>query len=95
MFILWGSHARSKKALIDTARHTVIESAHPSPLSAHNGFFGSKPFSRDQRRPRRRRPRPRSTGGSDASSVCCIGVLARVAPAAGTRCARHSDGSRR
>ena len=46
MFILWGSHARKKKALIDTARHTVIESAHPSPLSASNGFFGSKPFSR-------------------------------------------------
>lgn len=46
VFILWGSHARRKKALIDTARHTIIESAHPSPLSAHNGFFGSKPFSR-------------------------------------------------
>jgi uracil-DNA glycosylase len=46
VFILWGSHARRKRALIDTARHTVIESAHPSPLSAHNGFFGSKPFSR-------------------------------------------------
>jgi uracil-DNA glycosylase len=46
VFILWGSHARRKKALIDTARHTVIESAHPSPLSAHNGFFGSRPFSR-------------------------------------------------
>jgi len=35
-----------KKALIDLSRHTVIESAHPSPLSAHNGFFGSRPFSR-------------------------------------------------
>jgi uracil-DNA glycosylase len=46
VFILWGSHARRKKDLIDTARHTVIESAHPSPLSAHNGFFGTKPFSR-------------------------------------------------
>jgi uracil-DNA glycosylase len=46
VFILWGSHARRKRALIDTSRHTVIESAHPSPLSAHNGFFGSKPFSR-------------------------------------------------
>ena len=46
VFILWGAHARKKKALIDTTRHTVIESAHPSPLSAHNGFFGSKPFSR-------------------------------------------------
>jgi uracil-DNA glycosylase len=46
VFILWGSHARRKKALIDTSRHTIIESAHPSPLSAHNGFFGSRPFSR-------------------------------------------------
>jgi len=46
VFILWGSHARKKKALIDPARHVVIESAHPSPLSAHNGFFGSRPFSR-------------------------------------------------
>jgi uracil-DNA glycosylase len=46
VFILWGSHARKKKALIDTSRHTIIESAHPSPLSASNGFFGSKPFSR-------------------------------------------------
>ena len=46
VFILWGSHARRKKALIDTSRHTVIESAHPSPLSASNGFFGSRPFSR-------------------------------------------------
>ena len=46
VFILWGASARKKKALIDTSRHAVIESAHPSPLSAHNGFFGSKPFSR-------------------------------------------------
>jgi uracil-DNA glycosylase len=46
VFILWGSHARKKKALVDTSRHVVIESAHPSPLSARNGFFGSKPFSR-------------------------------------------------
>lgn len=46
VFILWGSHARRKKALIDSRRHTVIESAHPSPLSARNGFFGSRPFSR-------------------------------------------------
>jgi uracil-DNA glycosylase len=46
VFILWGAHARKKKSLIDLSRHTVIESAHPSPLSAHNGFFGSKPFSR-------------------------------------------------
>lgn len=46
VFVLWGAHARKKRSLIDTSRHTVIESAHPSPLSAHNGFFGSKPFSR-------------------------------------------------
>lgn len=46
VFILWGSHARRKKALIDTGRHAVIESAHPSPLSAPRGFFGSRPFSR-------------------------------------------------
>ena len=46
VFILWGGAARRKKALIDRSRHTVVESAHPSPLSAHNGFFGSRPFSR-------------------------------------------------
>jgi uracil-DNA glycosylase len=46
VFLLWGSSARRKRELIDTSRHTVIESAHPSPLSAHNGFFGSRPFSR-------------------------------------------------
>ncbi len=46
VFILWGAAARRKKALIDASRHVIIESAHPSPLSAHNGFFGSRPFSR-------------------------------------------------
>ncbi len=46
VFILWGASARRKKSLIDTSVHTVIESAHPSPLSAHNGFLGSQPFSR-------------------------------------------------
>jgi uracil-DNA glycosylase len=46
VFILWGSSARRKASLVDTSRHVVIESAHPSPLSAHNGFFGSRPFSR-------------------------------------------------
>lgn len=46
VFILWGAYARKKRPLIDTSRHVIIESAHPSPLSAHNGFFGSKPFSR-------------------------------------------------
>jgi len=46
VFILWGSSARRKKALVDIARHAVIESPHPSPLSASNGFFGSRPFSR-------------------------------------------------
>ncbi|HEY2998842.1 MAG TPA: uracil-DNA glycosylase [Acidimicrobiales bacterium] len=46
VFILWGASARKKKALIDTSRHAVIESPHPSPLSASSGFFGSRPFSR-------------------------------------------------
>jgi uracil-DNA glycosylase len=46
VFVLWGSYARKKKPLIDTSRHVIIESAHPSPLSAHHGFFGSRPFSR-------------------------------------------------
>ena len=46
VFVLWGAAARRKKVLVDTSRHVVIESAHPSPLSAHNGFFGSRPFSR-------------------------------------------------
>jgi uracil-DNA glycosylase len=46
VLLLWGAAARRKRALVDTSRHVVIESAHPSPLSAHNGFFGSRPFSR-------------------------------------------------
>lgn len=46
VFILWGGNARSKKPLIDKSKHCIIESAHPSPLSAYNGFFGSKPFSK-------------------------------------------------
>ena len=46
VFVLWGASARRKKAIIDRDRHTVIESPHPSPLSAHRGFFGSQPFSR-------------------------------------------------
>ena len=46
VFLLWGNAAREKKALIDTSRHAVIESTHPSPFSAHRGFFGSRPFSK-------------------------------------------------
>ena len=53
VFILWGASARKKRGLVDTSRHVIIESAHPSPLSAHNGFFGSRPFS----------PRQRGAGG--------------------------------
>lgn len=49
VFILWGSNARSKIKLIDTSRHQVIESVHPSPLSSYRGFFGSKPFSKANR----------------------------------------------
>jgi uracil-DNA glycosylase len=46
VFVLWGGQARKKSVLIDRDRHTIVESPHPSPLSAHQGFFGSKPFSR-------------------------------------------------
>ncbi len=46
VFILWGRPAQQKERLIDTAKHCIIKSPHPSPLSAHRGFFGSKPFSR-------------------------------------------------
>jgi uracil-DNA glycosylase len=46
VFVLWGANARKKIKLIDQNRHSVIESAHPSPLSAYRGFFGSHPFSR-------------------------------------------------
>ena len=45
VFLLWGASARRKRDLVDRSRHVVIESVHPSPLSAHNGFFGSRPFS--------------------------------------------------
>ena len=46
VFILWGSYAQSKKILIDSSKHFIIATPHPSPLSAHRGFFGSKPFSK-------------------------------------------------
>ncbi len=46
VFVLWGNYAQKKLSLINTARHVVVQSAHPSPLSARNGFFGSRPFSK-------------------------------------------------
>ena len=46
VFILWGAYAQKKAAFVDRQRHLVIESPHPSPLSAHRGFLGSKPFSK-------------------------------------------------
>lgn len=46
VFVLWGNYAKEKGKIIDRSKHLVIESAHPSPLSAYNGFFGSKPFSK-------------------------------------------------
>lgn len=49
VFLLWGSHARQKKALIDTRRHLILEAPHPSPLSAHRGFFGTRHFSQANR----------------------------------------------
>jgi uracil-DNA glycosylase len=45
VFVLWGGYAQKKAKLVDAKKHIVIQSAHPSPLSARNGFFGSKPFS--------------------------------------------------
>ncbi|NUU62511.1 uracil-DNA glycosylase [Paenibacillus agri] len=49
VFILWGSHAQKKGAFIDKNRHLVIQSPHPSPLSAHRGFLGSRPFTQANR----------------------------------------------
>jgi uracil-DNA glycosylase len=46
VFILWGRYAQDKGSVIDASKHLVIKSAHPSPFSAHSGFFGSKPFSK-------------------------------------------------
>lgn len=46
VFLLWGAPAQKKKALIDSTRHTLLQAPHPSPLSAHRGFFGSRPFSK-------------------------------------------------
>lgn len=46
VFILWGSHAQKWEKFIDTNKHLIIKSAHPSPMSAYRGFFGSKPFSK-------------------------------------------------
>jgi uracil-DNA glycosylase len=46
VFLLWGGHAQKKRPLIDSTRHCILESVHPSPLSAYGGFFGSKPFSK-------------------------------------------------
>ncbi len=45
VFILWGAYAQKKGAVIDTSKHLIIKSAHPSPFSAYSGFFGSRPFS--------------------------------------------------
>lgn len=46
VFILWGKPAQEKEKMIDTSKHMIIKSPHPSPLSAHRGFFGSRPFSK-------------------------------------------------
>ena len=46
VFLLWGGNARSKKPLIDGSKHLILECAHPSPLSAYNGFFGCRHFSK-------------------------------------------------
>ncbi|HEB81533.1 MAG TPA: uracil-DNA glycosylase, partial [Gammaproteobacteria bacterium] len=49
VFVLWGAYAQKKGSVIDAQRHHVIRAPHPSPLSAHRGFFGSRPFSRINR----------------------------------------------
>ena len=46
VFVLWGGYAQKKLELVDTSRHAIVSSAHPSPLSARRGFFGSRPFSK-------------------------------------------------
>jgi len=46
VWILWGNYARAKKSMINTEKHFIVESPHPSPFSAHSGFFGSRPFSK-------------------------------------------------
>ena len=46
VFVLWGAYAQKKSQLIDSQKHLIIKTAHPSPLSAHRGFLGSKPFSK-------------------------------------------------
>jgi len=46
VFMLWGSHAQSKEKLIDSSKHLILKTVHPSPLSAYRGFFGSKHFSK-------------------------------------------------
>ncbi|MAW65453.1 MAG: uracil-DNA glycosylase [Flavobacteriales bacterium] len=49
VFILWGKYAQEKESLIDTKKHLIIKSSHPSPFSAHKGFFGSNPFSKSNK----------------------------------------------
>lgn len=58
VFVLWGNPAQKKKKLIDTSRHVIVESAHPSPLSASQGFFGSRPFSKVNAALKTRRRQP-------------------------------------
>lgn len=58
VFVLWGSYAQKKGAVIDRKKHFVIEAPHPSPLSAHRGFLGSKPFSKINNYLERRGERP-------------------------------------
>jgi len=49
VFMLWGRPAQAKEAMLDNPKHLILKSPHPSPLSAHRGFFGSRPFSRANR----------------------------------------------
>ena len=49
VFILWGRPAQMKEKMLNNPKHLILKAAHPSPLSAHNGFFGSRPFSQTNR----------------------------------------------
>jgi uracil-DNA glycosylase len=64
VFVLWGGYAQKKAKLVDATKHIIIQSAHPSPLSARMGSSGASRFSYDQQRPPPGGAGPRSTGGS-------------------------------
>ena len=77
VFVLWGSSARKKRDFVDTSRHVVIESPHPSPLSAHRGFVGSCPFSQANEASGHRGSRSSGLGDSGARLTARLASSAR------------------